>query len=259
MTNNPPIGDDDLHAYVDGRLLPDRRAEVEAWLADHPEDAMRAQFYARVNAELHRHFDPVLAEPVSDALAHPPKARRAPAWRRAAIAATWIAVGATGGWFAHGWYDEGTIARVTAAPPLPVQAAIAHAVYSVEKRHPVEVGIDEEAHLMRWLSNRMGREVKAPRLDAQGFRLIGGRLLPAAEGGVACQFMYERGDGQRITLFIKWTNQGPRETSFHFATAQGGVNVFYWRDDRVGYALSAGMPREDLSALARAVYEKIND
>ncbi|HJS31413.1 MAG TPA: anti-sigma factor, partial [Alphaproteobacteria bacterium] len=147
MTNNPPIGDDDLHAYVDGRLLPARRAELEAWLADHPEDAMRAQFYARVNAELHRHFDPVLAEPVSDALAHPPKARRTPAWQRAAIAATWIAVGATGGWFAHGWYDEGTIARVAAAPPLPVQAAIAHAVYSVEKRHPVEVGIDEEAHL----------------------------------------------------------------------------------------------------------------
>lgn len=259
MTTNPPIGDDDLHAYVDGRLLPARRAEVEAWLADHPEDATRAQFYARVNAELHRHFDPVLTEPVSDAMTHPSKARGAPIWRRAAIGAACIAIGAIGGWFAHGWYDGRTIAGVTTAPSLPVQAAIAHAIYSVEKRHPVEVGIDEEAHLMRWLSNRMGREIKAPRLDAQGFRLIGGRLLPAAEGGVACQFMYERADGQRVTLFIKWTNQGPGETSFHFATAQGGVNVFYWRDDRVGYALSAGMPRDELSALARAVYEKISD
>ena len=259
MTANLQIGDDDLHAYVDGRLLPARRAEVEAWLADHPEDALRAQFYGRVNAELHRRFDPVLAEPVGDAMARPTTGRGTSAWRRGAIAAAWIALGAIGGWFAHGWYDEGTMARLTTAPPLPVQAAIAHAVYSVEKRHPVEVGIDEEAHLLRWLSNRMGRDVKAPRLDAHGFRLIGGRLLPAAEGGVACQFMYERGDGQRITLFIKWTNQGPRETSFHFATAQGGVNVFYWRDDRVGYALSAGMPREDLSALARAVYEQISD
>ncbi len=259
MTANLQISDDDLHAYVDGVLLPARRAEVEAWLADHPEDALRAQFYARLNAELHRRFDAVLAEPMADAMARPTPGRGASAWRRGAIAAAWIALGAIGGWFAHGWHDEGTIARVTTAPPLPVQAAIAHAVYSVEKRHPVEVGIDEEAHLLRWLSNRMGREVKAPRLDAHGFRLIGGRLLPAAEGGVACQFMYERGDGQRITLFIKWTNQGPRETSFHFATAQGGVNVFYWRDDRVGYALSAGMPRENLSAIARAVYEQISD
>ena len=35
----PSIGDisqDDLHAYVDGQLPPDRRLAVEAWLAHNP-------------------------------------------------------------------------------------------------------------------------------------------------------------------------------------------------------------------------------
>jgi anti-sigma factor RsiW len=32
-----PVTEDELHAYVDGELPAERRADVEAWLAAHPE------------------------------------------------------------------------------------------------------------------------------------------------------------------------------------------------------------------------------
>lgn len=258
------VTDDDLHAHADGRLSASRRAEVEAWLAQCPEDAARAAFYARLNTELHRQFDPVLSEPVPGAMARPGARRRTRLLARTAAAAAWLAVGLAAGWTGHGYWTGSAIFpngnRVaSAAAPLPRQAALAHAVFAVEVRHPVEVGIDEEAHLVRWLSNRIGRQIKAPRLDPRGYRLMGGRLLPAAEGGVAIQFMYEAANGQRVTLFYKMVNEGPAETAFQFVTESNGVNVFYWREDRMGYALSGNQPRDELLRLARAVYQQVSD
>ena len=55
--------------------------------------------------------------------------------------------------------------------------------------HPVEVGADDEQHLVNWLSKRLGVKVRAPKLDDAGMSLVGGRLLPGENGPVA-QFMY---------------------------------------------------------------------
>ncbi|HNJ46349.1 MAG TPA: hypothetical protein PLA33_09480 [Ottowia sp.] len=65
MTPTPAPGtidDAELHAYVDGQLAPARRAAVEAWLAQNPEDAARVADYAALNAQLRAHFEPVLNE-----------------------------------------------------------------------------------------------------------------------------------------------------------------------------------------------------
>lgn len=253
-----PISDDDLHAYVDGQLDSSRRAEVETWLADNPEAAARVAFYARANEDLHRTFDHVLAEPIPAAMMAP----RRPSldWRTAGIAASFLIVGLVGGWFGRDALVGPRIVErvVTVSPPIPVQAALAHAAYAPEVRHPVEVGADEEAHLVRWLSNRMGHEVKAPRLEKAGYRLMGGRLLPGGENGVACQFMYESTAGARVTLYIRSAAAGQNETAFRFAVERNGIGVFYWLDRNFGYALSANLPREELLRLAREVYDQLN-
>lgn len=66
--NPVKMTEDDLHAYVDGALPPERVAEVEAWLAGHPEDAERVAAYRAQNLALKALFDPVLAEPLPDNL-----------------------------------------------------------------------------------------------------------------------------------------------------------------------------------------------
>ena len=40
-----PIGEDDLHAYVDGRLQPERLAIVESYLKTNPEIAARRRWF----------------------------------------------------------------------------------------------------------------------------------------------------------------------------------------------------------------------
>ena len=255
-----PIGDDDIHAYVDGQLDLARRAEIEAWLAENPEAAARAAFYARSNEALHQSFDPVLAEPVPAEMSTPKRRRFVLPWRSGAVAASFALVGLAGGWFAHGAFTEPVVVeRMVAVPqPMPTQAALAHSAYASEVRHPVEVGADEEAHLVRWLTNRMGKPVKAPKLEAMGYRLMGGRLLPGSEvGSIACQFMYENANGTRITLFIRTPNANQQQTAFRFATESNGVGVFYWIDRNLAYALSANMPKEDLRRLAREIYDQL--
>jgi len=133
-------------------------------------------------------------------------------------------------------------------------AAFAHTVYAPEVRHPVEVPGEQEAHLVAWLSKRLHSDVRAPNLSERGFALVGGRLLPSTDR-MAAQFMYERGDGRRVTLYLRrgpWNDEG---TSFRYAH-QDGVGVFYWIDGSMGHALVGELSRAELLSLSQAVYEQ---
>ncbi len=46
------VDDDDLQAYVDGRLDPGRATEIEVYLSHHPETAERLRSYKKVRQEL---------------------------------------------------------------------------------------------------------------------------------------------------------------------------------------------------------------
>ena len=54
----------ELHAYVDGRLPEGRQADVEAYLAAHPDEAARLATYRKQAEQLREVFAPVLSEPV---------------------------------------------------------------------------------------------------------------------------------------------------------------------------------------------------
>jgi anti-sigma factor RsiW len=122
-------------------------------------------------------------------------------------------------------------------------------------RHPVEVGADQQEHLVNWLSKRLGQQLKAPTLAKEGFDLVGGRLLPGESGPVA-QFMYQDARGQRLTLYVSRSNAN-RDTAFRFSQ-EDRVSVFYWVDGKLGYALSSELPKERLLAVATTVYQQLN-
>ena len=67
MTSHP-MTEDELQAYVDDVLLPERRAAVEAHLARHPADAERVAAYRAQKQALKALFQPVLDEPLPERL-----------------------------------------------------------------------------------------------------------------------------------------------------------------------------------------------
>jgi anti-sigma factor RsiW len=243
-----PITEAELHAYVDGALPEGDRAGIEAWLASHPEDAERLRAYAEQNALLRSFYNPVLEEPVPAKLL----AVRPRAWWGYAAAAGILALGIGLGWFVRGVFITPQVVPV----PLARQAAIAHVVYSPEVRHPVEVTADEEEHLVRWLSKRLGTALKAPKLAPLGYELVGGRLLSGPQGPVA-HFMYQDARGQRLTLYVSRQRGEPRDTAFRFSQEER-VSVFYWVDGNFGYALSGEVRRDQLLKVADVVYKQLN-
>ena len=108
---------------------------------------------------------------------------------------------------------------------------------------------------MRWLSKRLGQRVKAPDLTAQGYRLVGGRLLPD-NGRPAAQFMYENTAGGRLTVYVRRNAGGP-ESEFRF-TADKGVSAFYWVDADMAYVLAGTIDRPGLLEVAKIVHRDLS-
>ncbi len=252
MTSHKAVFEEsDLHAYVDGRLSEERRNEVEGFLATNPQEAERVRAYQQQNQMLRALFDPVLAESV------PAKWHKAPRrWshsvRPVAAAVVWIVVGGVLGWL----FREQNIVRSPKDYNFAKQAAVAHAVYTPEVRHPVEVSAAQEEHLVTWLSKRLGTPLKVPHLGGLGYELVGGRLLPGDQGPVA-QFMYQDKNGQRLTLYVKTDPSVVRETAFRFSQ-EGRVAVFYWIDRQLSYAVSGELRKDELLRIANAIYQKLN-
>jgi anti-sigma factor RsiW len=254
-----PVEEDDLHARIDGQLPRERTEDVEAYLAAHPEEQARFSQYAQQRQGLRAAFAAQTGGPIPTRLrvAHVLEGRQRWRWRyrqlQIAAAVCLIVLGGIGGWLARDLagplssLPPGAVARMITA-----DAITAHRTFSVEVRHPVEVDAGQEAHLVQWLSKRLGRQLVVPDLAPAGFRLMGGRLLPA-EDGPAAQFMYENGNGERLTLYLRTGVGG--ETAFRYHE-EGGIGAFYWSDEGFGYAIAAKADRGLLLRIAEIVYQQ---
>ncbi len=267
-SDGPPISDDELHAYVDGQLAADRLPAVLAWLQARPEAAARvAQWQAQRQHLRQLLRDQVLGE-TPEALTAPVlraagQQRRRAGWQQAVAAVLLLATGVGAG---HWWgRTEGEQAALAQARPTKVlppsfvkEAAMAHAVFVPEKRHPVEVAAADEAHLVQWLSRRLGTPLKVPALGDKGFRLLGGRLLPG-ESSPRAQFMYENEAGLRLTLYVTVFAPGTQPELAAFGSQRSGQNEsFYWVQDQFGYALSAALSPAEMQVLAREVFAQLS-
>ncbi|MDE2626073.1 MAG: anti-sigma factor [Burkholderiales bacterium] len=280
--STPPLTEAELHAWVDRQLTPERQREIEAYLAHRPDEAQRAQRYRDQKRELRALFDPVLDEAVPQRLLRAAQPRTPWYLQRLAAGVAIALLSGAAGWGLRGGLEEAPPAGLASQGPTSIalasasgfarRAAVAHAVYSPEQRRPVEVDAAHEDQLVTWLSKRMGAPMKPPHLQAVGYALEGGRLLPGGQGPVA-QFMYQRidatGPGGRLTLYVSNEIGDVRAaaggasgkergagTAFRFAR-EGSINVFYWVEGRFGYAISADADRATLARVAEAVYRQL--
>jgi anti-sigma factor RsiW len=252
MTNrNVPVTEDELHALVDGELAPDRVRDVEAWLASHPEDAARVSAWRDQAEAIRLRYGGVAGEPVPARFDLDRLIASERPWSRFAAAAVVAALllGGAGGWIGRGAWEGGPATKTVTADALD-----AHQLYVVEVRHPVEVPGAEEAHLVQWLSKRVGHEVVAPDLQALNLKLVGGRLLPGPKGAAAF-FMYEGPSGERYTLYC--ARSAPAQTALHYRAA-GKLGAVYWIDGTLTYVVSGPSDRERLQKVAESAYAQID-
>lgn len=246
-----PIGERDLHAYVDGQLDADRRAQVEAYLASQPQAQEQVRLWREQSESLHRLYDGVMNEAVPMRLTAVLKPQ--PMLRALAAGIVCLACGLMAGWFAHGVFAPSNVSA--SAKTFARDALAAHVLFVTEQRHPVEVSAEQQAHLLAWLSKRLDAPIRAPDLQEHGFSLLGGRLLPSGDGPLA-QLMYESATGERLTLTVKHAQRQQPETGFQLMEKNGNT-VFYWIDQSYGYALSGSITKARMLDVAQAVHARL--
>ncbi|HVC59578.1 MAG TPA: anti-sigma factor [Acetobacteraceae bacterium] len=247
-----PIGEDDLHAYVDGFLSPSECAAVEAYLGRAPDAARQVAEWQDQNNALRAAFAPMAAEPLPVGLSlarlvEARVARRRMGWRIAAGLVLALSVGSAGGWFAH---RPGQPSGMSA---LGLEASAAYRVFATDPRHPVEMAAAQRGQLVAWLTRRMGREVAPPDLSAAGYRFMGGRLL-ATTHGPAALFMYDDGRGVRLVVMVRPMQRPEADTGGTMTRIRhANLNGFVWTRAGLGYSLVGEAPANTLHPIANDV------
>ncbi|KRA55385.1 anti-sigma factor family protein [Devosia sp. Root635] len=250
---------DQLTAYADGQLPETERIAVETYLSANPDAAAEVALLLRQTDAIRTLFGPAGAETVPvrlkpRRLAAEIGRRRIRSWGRAAAAVVLVGLGLGAGWLARP-----LIEAQPASAMLIADAVNAHAVYVAENRHAVEVGGDDSEHLSTWLSNRLDTRLGMPDLVAQGFTLVGGRLLPGepGAGGRAAQLMYENAASDRVTIYV--TAALPDGTPAYQFASYDGAEAFYWANARITCTVVGTLPEEQMKAVAGSVYSQLTE
>lgn len=249
-----PVGEDDLQAYVDRRLPPERMALIKDYLAARPELAALLTRYAEQDATLAMALSAKFEEPIPSRLrvasiAARRRRRIAAPLARAAAVVLIVSIAGAGGWTARTWNDMSDSLHAAS-----VNAVAAYDTFSVEVRHPVEVRAEDGPHLVQWLSNRLRRSLTPPDLTPLGFRLMGGRVLPTANAPAA-QLMYDDDHGTRLTVYVQ--PMGVDGEEFRY-TKQGDVRTIYWAESRLAMAVTGRTPQNELLAVAQSVRDQMD-
>ncbi len=252
-----------LSAYLDGELSFAESAEIEAALQTDTDlqaelEALMAADTLAKGAFAEALNDPIptsLASAIYDASdATAANAQVAPTGYSglfaAALACLMLVVGGVGGYMVSSSQQP---TQVAAAPGWLVDIADYHGVYAKENRHLVEVGADESNHIMTWLTNSVGANVRIPDLAASGLTFEGARLLVAAGKPVA-QLMYTDADGGVVALCLIATDT-PREGIG--SQTIGAFEMVSWGGDDANYVIVGDEGRDDLEAIALSAGEQV--
>jgi anti-sigma factor RsiW len=238
--------EEQINAYLDNELAAQDRIMVEN--AAHAQLRERLHLDAAIRDGLLPLFESGPEAPIPARLMHAIRPRPWPWWQRLSAAAACVCVGALIGWNVA----PTNTAQLALTRPVSTEAAAAHAVYTRENRHTVEVRSNEREHLERWLSKRLAHKFLAPDLRNHDLKLIGGRLV-ANSGHPAALYMYAREDGERVTIYVRAQTKEGQPTALRFAQDRG-FEFAYWADQNLSYAIIGKIKRARLQQVAASMH-----
>jgi anti-sigma factor RsiW len=240
---------DALSAYVDGELAPDRAMEIADHLASCGECAsdyaamlatvrtVRAEMThlrapdllrARIRASLREEAQ----TPVRRVADRPRRAWRIP-WT--AVAAALVLVVAS-----SGITMVATNRRASDAPVA--DAVLASHIRSLMPEHLTDVRSNDQHNVKPWFNGRLDFSPTVPRLDEQGFPLLGGRL-DYVHGRPVAVVVYGR--RQHVINGVSWP-AGDDAAPTSAARTRNGYNLEHWRDGAVEYWAASDLNATEL-------------
>jgi anti-sigma factor RsiW len=247
----------DIHLALDGELSGEEQVDFERWLDAHPEMKALSDRFARDRATLNTALASVLDEPVPPHLAKiaAGEARSSRRWgavlRNFAAALLIFFVGGAGGYL----LATGSIFdRTEPGDHLAENAIDAFMTYAADQPHAVEVDGKDRQYLESWLSKRIGIKLIAPDITADGFELLGGRILPSG-GNAAALLVYKDKAGNQISIYV--VGEGEEKSKGTYAAANDGPTAIFWLDEGYGCAIVGAIPRDRLSEVARKAWRQM--
>lgn len=248
MTTITPIIEEELHAYLDGELPAARRAAVEAYLREHPDDARRLEAYRADGEAIDRIFSHAGA---AIAVRHSSSASSwrsvsAIPWRQAAAAVLILAVGAVGGWFGRERVIDTGMER------LAHQAAAAHLILNGPGVEPLATSSLDE--LSRVMSSTLGIRMELRDPSSTGYKIVGARIVPEAKGR-AVQLVVRGPADETITFYFEG-RPGAKETPFRRIAGEG-LTTLVWEDDDLACAITSTLGPKKLEEVGRRIYDAL--
>ena len=254
MDSSPNVGEDDLHAFIDGQLASERHREVMAYLAVHPDAADRISVFLRQRVELaglrERLND---SEPeaelatLEDALCRVVRRQRhvSRVFGAGSVAAALI-VAATGLWFTGGRGEQAVGARQVAEAATEARTA---SWRQVTAGAADAVAADAGDSAILWLQAHLsGRSLKHPTLETLGLRLVGSAPLRGAFGP-AIRLVYADEAGSTFDFFV-----GVRQSGVELAASlvpEGHISLS-WQHDPLVFTLVAPQGSARLGEIMRS-------
>jgi anti-sigma factor RsiW len=250
MTSPQPIREEDLHAFIDGELPPDRTGMVAAALKADPTLAARVAAFAADKAALRAAFQPIGQQPVPASwVALIERAAAAPSGRRKVLPSAGWAVGlaaclvlALGGvaLLEHRGPPEGSILAQAEAARQEQTLALARLAGAA-----LADGPSRDAAL----THAVGLKLRAPDLARLGWTLVEIDIYAKAAA-----LRYRAEGGRALTLFVRPSTGAPRFDLFE----TGAVRVCLWQDEVVGAVMMGEMSAGQMMRVAGAAYAALN-
>lgn len=234
ISGSRPIGDDDIQAFIDGRLAPARQHDVEAFLASEPALQSRIERFRTDAQALRAAAQHRLPEPIPASLRLSELRRRRAVWstafhRRLAAGICIFALGGMLGMGLSRYAAEPSVAR-----PQMTDAVIAFRTFADRAGDAIEVPAAQTAVLKRMMSRHLRQNVSVPDLSGLGLTFRGGRLLSSDEGPGG-MFVYDDPAGGHVALYVK-TLTSPRKSALA-SRQDGDLVAYFWFTGDLGYAV----------------------
>ena len=287
------FGDIDALMFVDNKLDEERRAAFQAYLAATPGEAERVETWSRQNDHLKASFANLANEavpvwlrlgnvslergvtpgvddlPAPATRANPgvvmrlaPRKTRGGRDKLLSAVALTLGITALAGFavsrdllpFPHFGFTAPVSATADPYRALVGRAVDAYRTFAQDPVHPVEIASTQQSQLEHWLQRRMSIPVRAPDLRAEGWSLLGGRLVPG-DLGPAAFFVYENSAAERMGLYMARTTVAPRHDLSFDVMAGGGA--MSWVSGPLGIVLTVGKDPDWLSRNADDLKRRI--